>query len=161
MTTIRRFSDHRPKLLEQQPENGLALAFGPVLVLAGVMEDVAGGAPLKTAAGPVIECVGGDFHDGRQVGRHAGGPLATPVQGGLQVTNAFFLGPVVARKMRWIVQRQHAEACQDRIHLLIVERRAIVPFKEQGRPRKGSVRGIDIFQALAASIPSCSLAPNR
>jgi len=26
---------------------------------------------------------------------------------------------------------------------------------------KGSVRGIDIFQALAASIPSCSLDPSR
>jgi len=26
---IRRVSDHRPELLEQQPENGLALALGP------------------------------------------------------------------------------------------------------------------------------------
>jgi len=26
---IRRVSDHRSELLEQQPENGLALAFGP------------------------------------------------------------------------------------------------------------------------------------
>jgi hypothetical protein len=41
VTSIRRFSEHRSELLEQQPENGLALAFGPVLVLAGVMEDVA------------------------------------------------------------------------------------------------------------------------
>ena len=53
MTSIRRFSEHRSELLEQQPENGLALAFGPVLVLAGVMEDVAGSATFKTIGGNV------------------------------------------------------------------------------------------------------------
>jgi hypothetical protein len=29
---IRRFSDHGSKALEQQPENGVVLAFGPALV---------------------------------------------------------------------------------------------------------------------------------
>jgi len=42
VTAIRRFSNHRPELPEQQPENGLenglALAFGPAQALCGVVE---------------------------------------------------------------------------------------------------------------------------
>ena len=44
MTAVRRVSDHRSELLEQQPKNVLALAFGPVPVLGVVVEDGAGGA---------------------------------------------------------------------------------------------------------------------
>jgi hypothetical protein len=36
---IRRVSDHRSELLEQQPKNGLALAFGPAQALGTIMED--------------------------------------------------------------------------------------------------------------------------
>jgi hypothetical protein len=38
VTAIRRFSNHRPELPEQQPENGLALAFGPAQTLCVVAE---------------------------------------------------------------------------------------------------------------------------
>ena len=49
MAAIRSFSDHLPKLCEQQPENGLALAFGPAQMLGVVMEDGAGGAASEAA----------------------------------------------------------------------------------------------------------------
>ena len=49
MRAIRRFSDHLPKLSEQQPKNGLALALGPAQPLGVVMEDGAGGAALEAA----------------------------------------------------------------------------------------------------------------
>ena len=39
MTAIRRISNYRPELLEQQPENGFALASGPAQTLRLVMED--------------------------------------------------------------------------------------------------------------------------
>src|SRR5271168_4430360 len=53
------------------------------------------------------------------------------IQGGLQVANAFFLSPVVAREVGRIVQGQHAKAGHDGIHRLIVEGRTIVAFEEQ------------------------------
>ena len=52
-----------PELLEQQPENGLALALGPMQVQAGVMEHVAGSTTFKTAARTVVKRVRGDFRD--------------------------------------------------------------------------------------------------
>ena len=42
--SLRRVCEHLPKPLEQQPENGLALALGPAPRLSVVMEDSAGGA---------------------------------------------------------------------------------------------------------------------
>ena len=122
MTTDRRFSDHRSELLEQQPENGLALAFGPMLPLVGVMEHVAGGSPFETTARSVIEGVGGDFHDGSEVSGQVGGPLEASIQGSFKVADAFFLSSVVPGEVWWIVQGQHAEAGQNGIHILIVER---------------------------------------
>jgi hypothetical protein len=54
VTAVRHVSDHRSELLEQQSENGLALAFGPVQMLGAVMEDGASGAAFETAPGTVI-----------------------------------------------------------------------------------------------------------
>ena len=50
---LRHASDHPPKLLEQQPENGLALAQGPAQALGVFVEDGAGGASLEAAPGSV------------------------------------------------------------------------------------------------------------
>jgi hypothetical protein len=44
VSAVRRISDHRSELGEQQPENGMALAFGPAQALGVVMKDGAGGA---------------------------------------------------------------------------------------------------------------------
>ena len=57
VTAIRRLSDHRPELLEQQPENGLALAQGPAQVLGAVVVDGTGGAAFETAPRSVVEFV--------------------------------------------------------------------------------------------------------
>jgi hypothetical protein len=38
-SAIRRFPDHRSELAEQQPENGLSLAFGPAQALRVVVKD--------------------------------------------------------------------------------------------------------------------------
>jgi ABC-2 type transport system ATP-binding protein len=43
--SIRRVSDHLPKVLEQQPENDVALAFGPAPMSGLVVEDGAAGRP--------------------------------------------------------------------------------------------------------------------
>ena len=51
MIVLRHVSDYPPKLVEQQPENGLALALGKAEALGVVMEDGASGAALETAAG--------------------------------------------------------------------------------------------------------------
>jgi hypothetical protein len=59
---LRHASDYLPKVLEQQPENGLALGSGPAETLRRIMEDGAGGAAFEAASGTVIEIVGGDFH---------------------------------------------------------------------------------------------------
>jgi len=53
VSAVRRVPDYRPKLLEQQPENGLTLAFGPAQSLGVVMEDHAGGAAFEAAPGAV------------------------------------------------------------------------------------------------------------
>jgi len=50
MIFIRRVSDHVRKPLEQQPENSLALAFGPAQSLGVVIKDGAGGATFETKA---------------------------------------------------------------------------------------------------------------
>jgi hypothetical protein len=44
--SLRRFFDHRSEPLEQQPKNGLALAFRPAQTLRIVMEDGTGGSAL-------------------------------------------------------------------------------------------------------------------
>src|ERR1700677_5169525 len=54
-------------------------------------------------------------------------------KGGFEVADAFFHAAIVAWKTGWIVQRQHAETGHDIIHVLIVKRRAVVAFEEQGR----------------------------
>jgi hypothetical protein len=38
MMSLRRFFDHVPETLEQQPENGLALPFGPTQTLCVVVK---------------------------------------------------------------------------------------------------------------------------
>lgn len=48
--SIRHASGYLPKVLEQQPENGLALALGPAETLRRVMEDGAGGAAFEAAS---------------------------------------------------------------------------------------------------------------
>jgi hypothetical protein len=62
VSAIRCFPDHRSELAAQQPENGLALAFGPAQSLGVVMEDGAGGAAIEATPGTVIEVMGGEFH---------------------------------------------------------------------------------------------------
>ena len=52
-SAIRRLSDHRSEPVEQQPENGLALAQGPAQALGVFVEDGAGGASLEAAPGSV------------------------------------------------------------------------------------------------------------
>ena len=54
MISLRHASDYLPKLVEQQPENGLALAFGPAQAL-GIAEEGSmskGGMFLLNAEGP-------------------------------------------------------------------------------------------------------------
>ena len=62
MISFRRASDYLSKLLEQQSENGLALAAVPTQALGVVVEDGAGGATLEAAARLMVEFVGGEFH---------------------------------------------------------------------------------------------------
>ena len=58
----RRLSGHYSEPVEQQPENGLALASGPAPALGVVVEDGAGGAAIETATELMIEFMGGEFH---------------------------------------------------------------------------------------------------
>jgi hypothetical protein len=58
---VRHTSDSLPEVLEQQSENGLALAPGPTQALSGVVKDPAGRAALETAPRAVIEFVHGGF----------------------------------------------------------------------------------------------------
>ena len=50
-TAVCRFPDYRSELTEQQPENGLALAFGAAQVSGLVMSDGAGGAAIDVVVG--------------------------------------------------------------------------------------------------------------
>ena len=129
MTAIRRFPDYRSELGEQQPENGLALAFGPAQSLGVVIKDGASGAAFETAPRTVIEIVGGDFHRQDKIIRPSARGLLPLSERRFQVTDAFFLRPVVAGKVRWVVQWQHAKAGHDGIHMLIIEGRAVVAFE--------------------------------
>jgi len=52
---VRHASDHPPKILEQQPENGLALAQVPTQSLRLVVEDGAGNAAFKAASRSMIQ----------------------------------------------------------------------------------------------------------
>ena len=54
---LRHAPDHLPKILEQQPENGFALAQGPTQSLRVVMEDGAGGAAFERAPAAMVEFV--------------------------------------------------------------------------------------------------------
>ena len=126
-------SQCRPKTLEQQPENVLALALIPAPSTGVVMEDGAGSAAIKTAAHSMIEIVGDHLHRQGKIGRHRSGPLFALGQGGFEVADAFLHGAVVARTMWRTVQVEHAEAGQDFIHMVVVERRAVVAFEDQGR----------------------------
>jgi hypothetical protein len=71
----------------------------------------------------VIEFMGDDFGGQRKISGH--GQLAQS-QGGFEVADAFFHAAIVAGKTGWIVQGQHAAAGHDLIHVLVVERRAVV-----------------------------------
>ena len=128
---IPRFPDYRSELCEQQPENGLALTFGTAQMLSVVVEDGASGAAIEAAPGTVIELMGGDFHQQGKIFWDLAGGLPALIQRRFQVADAFFLRAIVTRITGWIVQGQHAEAGQDRIHLLIIEGRTVVPFEEQ------------------------------
>lgn len=130
---VRHFAEHRSELLEQQPENRLTLAFGPVPALGGVVEDGVGGAAVEAAPRLVIEFVGGELHRQGKIFWFSTGGLLALIQRGFEVANAFFLRAVVAGIIRRIIQRQHAEAGQDGIDLLAVEGRTVVAFEEQGR----------------------------
>ena len=70
---IRRLSGHYSEPVEQQPENGLALAQGPTQALRFVMEDGTGAAALEAAARLVIEFVRGEFDCGGKFRRHTDG----------------------------------------------------------------------------------------
>ena len=70
---VRRVSGRYSEVMEQQPENGLALAPGPAQALSGVVEDGTGAAALEAAAGLVIEFVRGQFDGQSKLRRHAAG----------------------------------------------------------------------------------------
>ena len=133
MMSIHRLLDHRSELLEQQSKNGLALAVIPAAVLGGVMEDGAGGAALEATAGPVVEVMGGEFHGQGEGGRCAGRGVEPLIQGGLQIADAFFFRAIVAGKVRWIVEGQHAEAGEHGIHGVVIKGGAVIAFEEQRR----------------------------
>ena len=120
---ILRFSDYRSALGEQQPENGMALVFGPAHALGVVLKDGAGGAAVEAAAGAVIEIMDGHFDRQGEVVRHCDGGIQPLIQGGLKVADAFFHAAIVAGKVGRIVQGQDAEAAHDFIHGAMVERR--------------------------------------
>jgi len=118
VTAVRRVSDHRSELLEQQPKNVMALAYGPVPVLGVVVKDGAGGAALEAAPGLVVEIVGGEFHQQGKIFWVLAGGMTALIQRRFQVADAFFLRAIVTRITGWMVQGQHAEAGQDRIQTL-------------------------------------------
>jgi hypothetical protein len=91
VSAIRRLADHRPELVEQQPENGLTLALVPTQTLGVVMEDGAGGAALEAAPRSVIEFVGGDFGRQGQIHRHARRGWLPWSQSGFELADALFL----------------------------------------------------------------------
>ena len=132
-------------------EKCLSLASGPAQTLLFVMKDGAGGAAFEAAPRTVVEIMGGDFHRQGKVSRRIGCVLQPLVQGGFETADDFFLRSVVARKMGWIVQGQHAEASHDLIHRLAVEGRAVVAFwvasQDQPVPTRASEcvswRGVD------------------
>jgi len=118
---FRHASDYLPKLVEQQPENGLALAFGPTQALGVVMEDGASGAAVEAAARLMVEFMSGQFDGQGEVGGDRKLGSSALVQGGFEVADAFFHGAVVAREVGRIVQGQHAEAGEDGIHGEMIE----------------------------------------
>src|SRR5208283_2622044 len=131
---LRHAPDHLPKILEQQSENGFALAQGPTQSLRVVVEDSAGGAAFETTPAAMVEFVDRslDLRDPMQ--RDAWDFAPALLQVLLEIANAFLFGPIVARAGRRIVQRQHPVACQEFIHVLIVEGGTIVAFEQQRRP---------------------------
>ena len=129
--SLRRFSDHRSEPLEQQPKNGLALALGPAPTLGVVVKDGAGGAAFKAASRTMIEFMHRGFDHGGTFRRHHS--CQAFIQSAFKITDALFHCAVVAWKMRWIVQRQHAITGHDAVHLFIVKSRAVVTFEEQRR----------------------------
>jgi len=110
---VRSFADHCSELLEQQPENVMALGLVPAAALGVVMEEGAGGAAGQATAGSVVEGVDGDLDEQGQVGRPGGGRVRPLVQGGFQIADAFLFGAVVAGPMGRIVEGQDGEAGQD------------------------------------------------
>ena len=94
MTAVGRVSDHRSELLEQQPENGLALAFGPVQVMGVVVKGGAGGAAFEAAPRTVVEIVGGEFRREGEVCRHGGRGLPPLIQGGFNSRLPFSIAPL-------------------------------------------------------------------
>ena len=82
MIILRHASDYLPKVAEQQPENGLALALGKAEALCVVMEDGASGAALETAAGLMVKFMSGQFDGQAEVGGDRGLGERALVQGG-------------------------------------------------------------------------------
>lgn len=128
MISVHLFSDHCSELVEQQPENGLALAFGPAEPLGVVVKDGAGGAAFEAASRLMIQFLSREF--GGQGDAIRALPLAQRERG-FEVADAFFHAAVVAGIMGRVIQRQHAEAGQHVIHRVMIKRRTIVAFEEQ------------------------------
>jgi len=128
---VRRLSGHYSEVVEQQPENGLALAAGPAQALGGVVKDGTGAAAVEAAAWLVIEFVRGEFDRQYKIIGHGNVALLALVQRGFEVADAFFHAAVVAGKVRRIVEGQHAKAGEEFIDGMMVEGGTVVAFEEQ------------------------------
>ena len=120
------------------------------------MEDGAGGAAVKAAPGAVIEIMDGHFDRQGEVVRHFGGGIQPLIQGGLEVADAFFHATVVAGKVGWIIQGQHAVAAHDIVDILIIEGRTVVAFEEQRR----TMLPEEAFQ-MGGDLPALQLAADQ
>ena len=74
MIFVHSISDHCSELVEQQPENGLALAYGPAETLGVVVKDGAGGAAIEAA---LITAEWPGFRGADRMGRAKTPKLAT------------------------------------------------------------------------------------
>ena len=83
------------------------------------MKDDAGGAALEAAPRVVIEFVGDDFSEQSQV--QIDFRDWRKARAALKVADTFFHAAVVAGKVWWIIQGQHAEAGEHLIDVLVVE----------------------------------------
>ena len=144
MIFVHGISDDCSELVEQQPENGMALAYGPAKTLGVVVEDGAGGATIEAAAGLMIQFVGRDFGgQGDTIGTL---PLAQRERG-FEVADTFFHAAVVAGIMGRVIQRQHAEAGEHVIYCVMIKRRSGLHFCSQFSSRNAEIE-IQLTQRL-------------